>query len=116
MTTAVGSLQIVPKSPPSAPALRAADRGVAEALESVLSDNTKRVYQTPVEAFRRVVRRRGPAFPARRTPHRRPLTWPSVPAPAPASPPCAWPPPPSPRYTNGPTTNPPAGTGACARR
>ena len=44
MTTAAGSLQIVPKSPPSAPALRAADQGVASALESVLSDNTRRVY------------------------------------------------------------------------
>ena len=50
MTTA-GSLQIVPESPPSAPALRAADRGVAEALESVLSDNTKRVYQTQWKLF-----------------------------------------------------------------
>ena len=36
--------QIVPRQPPSAPALRAADRGVADALESVLSDNTRRVY------------------------------------------------------------------------
>ena len=44
MTTADGSLQIVPQSPPSAPELRAADRGVADALESVLSDNTQRVY------------------------------------------------------------------------
>ena len=44
MTTAAGSLQIVPQSPPSAPALRAADQGVADALESVLSDNTKRLY------------------------------------------------------------------------
>ena len=44
MTTTGGSLQIVPESPPSAPALRAADRGVADALESVLSDNTRRVY------------------------------------------------------------------------
>ena len=51
MTTAAGSLQIVPESPPSAPALRAADRGVAEALESVLSDNTKRVYQTQWKLF-----------------------------------------------------------------
>ena len=42
--TAAGSLQIVPESPPSAPARRAADRGVADALESVLSDNTRRVY------------------------------------------------------------------------
>ena len=44
MTTPAGSLQIVPQSPPSTPALRAADQGVADALESVLSDNTRRVY------------------------------------------------------------------------
>ena len=44
MTTTASSLQIVPESPPSAPALRAADRGVADALTSVLSDNTRRVY------------------------------------------------------------------------
>ena len=44
MTTPAGSLQIVPQSPPSTPARRAADRGVADALESVLSDNTRRVY------------------------------------------------------------------------
>ena len=44
MTTPAGSPQIVPQSPPSTPALRAADRGVADALESVLSDNTRRVY------------------------------------------------------------------------
>ena len=44
MTTTASSLQTVPESPPSAPALRAADRGVADALESVLSDNTRRVY------------------------------------------------------------------------
>ena len=44
MTTTAGSLQIVPESPPSAPALRAADQGVADALESLLSDNTRRVY------------------------------------------------------------------------
>ena len=43
MTTTGGSLQIVPQSPPSALALRAADQGVASALESVLSDNTKRI-------------------------------------------------------------------------
>ena len=48
MTTAAGSLQIVPQSPPSAPALRAADRGVADALdtlESALSDNTRRIVK-----------------------------------------------------------------------
>ena len=50
-TTAAGSLQIVPESPPSVPALRAADRGVADALESVLSDHTRRVYQTQWKLF-----------------------------------------------------------------
>ena len=43
MTTAADP-QIVLRQPPSAPALRTADQGVADALESVLSDNTKRVY------------------------------------------------------------------------
>ena len=43
MTTAADP-QIVPRQPPSAPELRAADQGVAEALEAVLSDNTNRVY------------------------------------------------------------------------
>ena len=50
MTTTAGSLQIVPESPRS-PALRAGDRGVADALESVLSDNTQRVYQTQWKIF-----------------------------------------------------------------
>ena len=44
MSTDAGSLQIVSQSPPSAPALRAADQGLADALEAVLSDNTRRVY------------------------------------------------------------------------
>ena len=43
MTTAPDP-QIVPHPPAAAPALRAADRGVASALEAVLSDNTRRVY------------------------------------------------------------------------
>ena len=43
MTTAPDP-QIVPRPPAAAPALRAADRGVASALEAVLSDNTRRVY------------------------------------------------------------------------
>ena len=51
MTTAVNNPQIVPQSPPSAPELRAADRGVASALESVLSDNTRRVYGTQWKLF-----------------------------------------------------------------
>ena len=43
MTTSADT-QIVPREPSSLPELRAADRGVADALESVLSDNTRRVY------------------------------------------------------------------------
>ena len=43
MTTAADP-QIVPHQPAAAPALRAADRGVADALTSVLSDHTRRVY------------------------------------------------------------------------
>ena len=39
MTTAA-STQIVPLEPAFLPALRAADQGVADALEAVLSDNT----------------------------------------------------------------------------
>ena len=35
---------MVPRQPAAAPALRAADQGVADALEAVLSDNTRRVY------------------------------------------------------------------------
>ena len=43
MTTAANA-QIVPHQLASLPSLRAADQGVADALESVLSDNTQRVY------------------------------------------------------------------------
>ena len=43
MTTATGA-DIVPHLPAALPELQAADRGVAEALEAVLSDNTRRVY------------------------------------------------------------------------
>ena len=43
MTTTAGQ-QLVPHQPPSIPALRAADQGVADALEAVLSENTRRVY------------------------------------------------------------------------
>ena len=50
MTTAANT-QIVPRRPASMPALRAADRGVAASLESVLSDNTRRVYQTQWRIF-----------------------------------------------------------------
>ena len=42
--TVISDTQIVPRPPPSLPELRAADQGVADALESVLSDHTRRVY------------------------------------------------------------------------
>ena len=37
--------------PSAAPALRAADQGVADALESVLSDHTRRVYAAQWRIF-----------------------------------------------------------------
>ena len=51
MTTAASDPQIVPRQPASMPALLAADQGVADALESVLSDNTRRVYETQWKLF-----------------------------------------------------------------
>ena len=51
MTTIVDP-QIVPRQPAAAPALRAADQGVASALESVLSDNTRRVYAAQWRLFK----------------------------------------------------------------
>ena len=50
MTTAAGA-QIVPREPASLPELRAADEGVASSLESVLADNTHRVYGTQWRIF-----------------------------------------------------------------
>ena len=50
MTTST-STQMVPRQPAAAPALRAADQGVADSLESVLSDNTRRVYGTQWRIF-----------------------------------------------------------------
>ena len=47
MTPTAGDPQIVPRQPAAAPALRAADQGVADALESVLSENALRVYGAP---------------------------------------------------------------------
>ena len=49
--TSIAGTQIVPVEPPSLPALRAADQGVADALESVLADNTRRVYGTQWRIF-----------------------------------------------------------------
>ena len=43
MTTVTTGYHIVPEEPASLPDLRTADQGVAESLESVLSDNTRRV-------------------------------------------------------------------------
>ena len=46
-----GVPQIVPRPSAAAPALRAADQGVTSALESVLSDNTQRVYAAQWRLF-----------------------------------------------------------------
>ena len=51
MTTASSEYRIVPQQPTSAPELAAADRGVASSLESVLSDNTRRTYDTQWRLF-----------------------------------------------------------------
>ena len=50
MTTAADH-HFVPREPASLPELRAADRGVAAALESVLADNTRRTYTTQWRIF-----------------------------------------------------------------
>ena len=49
--TTPASAQIVPREPDALPALRAADAGVADALEAVLSDHTNRVYGTQWRLF-----------------------------------------------------------------
>lgn len=50
MTTAAGA-PVVPHQPSSLLELRAADQGVAESLESVLSDNTRRTYAAQWRSF-----------------------------------------------------------------
>ena len=50
MTTTPGA-HVVPIEPAHLPELAAADRGVAEALTSVLSDNTRRTYTTQWRIF-----------------------------------------------------------------
>ena len=50
MTTAA-DLQIVPREPVILPELRAADRGVADSLESVLAGNTRRTYDAQWRVF-----------------------------------------------------------------
>ena len=51
MTTAPSDYQIVPQQAASAPALQAADQGVASSLESILSDNTRRTYDAQWRLF-----------------------------------------------------------------
>ena len=109
MTTVVNNLQIVPRPPAGTLALRAADLGVADALTSVLSDNTRRVYGAQWRLFNdwcdSVVLRSMPAEPL--TVARYLVVRPGSGA---AVATCAWPPPPSPRPTSGPSWNRPAGT------
>ena len=50
MTTAPGA-HVVPQEPAQLPELAAADRGVADALTAVLSDNTRRTYGTQWQLF-----------------------------------------------------------------
>ena len=49
--TATSGLDIVPHQPASLPELRAADQGVAQSLEAVLSDNTRRTYDAQWRSF-----------------------------------------------------------------
>ena len=51
MTTIAAGQELVPHQPPSIPELRAADQGVAASLEAVLSDNTRRTYDTQWRSF-----------------------------------------------------------------
>ena len=108
MTTTAGP-DIIPREAASLPELRAADRGVADALEAALSDNTQRVYETQWKLFDDWCGDVGLRSPAGGAPHRRPLPG----RPRQHRHPCAWPHPPSPRPTSGPATNRPAGTRAC---
>ena len=114
MTTAA-STQIVPQEPASLPALRAADQSVADALESVLSDNTRRVYGAQWRIFAGWCDEVGlTSLPAE------PLTvarYLAARANAGASiATVRSPPPPSPRPMSGRSWNRPAGTRACAPR
>ena len=113
MTTMTGA-HVVPREPAQLPELAAADRGVADSLESVLADNTRRTYDAQWRIFTGWCHEVGlSALPAE------PLTVARYLAAragsgASASPPCAWPPPPLPRPTSGRSWNRPAGTRACA--
>ena len=73
MTTAASDPQIVPRPPAALPALLAADQGVASSLESVLSDNTRRVYGAQWRLFTDWCGDMGLTLPAGGAPHRGPL-------------------------------------------
>ena len=79
-----------PRARRPCPALRAADQGVADALESLLSDNTRRVYGAQWR-FSTNGATRWTYAPCRRNPSPSPVTWRCGPAMAPALPPCASP-------------------------
>ena len=49
--TTTASPDIMPREPAAVPALRIADQGVADSLESVLSDNTRRTYDAQWRTF-----------------------------------------------------------------
>ena len=112
MTTIPADQQLVPHQPPSIPALWAADQGVASSLESVLSDNTRRVYGTQWRLFTGWCGEMGlSSLPAE------PLTvarYLAARANAGASiATMRWPRPPLPKPTSGQSWNRPAGTRAC---
>ena len=113
--TVISDTQIVPRPPAAAPALRAADQGVADALEAVLSDNTRRVYGAQWRIFTGWCDEVGlQSMPADPLTVARYLAVRAGDGASIATLRLATPP--SPRYTNGPATILPAGTGACARR
>ena len=84
MTTSA-SPQIVPRPPAAALALRAADQGVASALESVLSDHTRRVYAAQWRLFTGWCDEVGLQL-IRRTDSPWPATWQCAPEPPPLTP------------------------------
>ena len=107
MTTAATDPQIGSRPPAAAPELRAADQGVADALESVLAGNTRRVYGAQWKLFDEWCAEMGlHSLPAE------PLTMARYLAARANSgtsiAPCAWPPPPSPRRMNEPDMHRPA--------
>ena len=112
MTTLAGA-PVVPHEPPFIPELRAADQGVAQSLESVLSDNTRRTYDAQWRIFQGWCDEVGlRSLPAEALTVARYLA--DRPMPAPASPPSAWPRRPFRRLTSGRSWSPPAGTRGCA--